>query len=84
MDQESIKRLEEIKERWTDNMKNVCESCMHDALRHWDRNMDPACNPKDNYEHPGRYDGDVYAYAGGDIKDLIAMIDELTNKIEIN
>jgi hypothetical protein len=75
-------KLDAIRERWADNMNNVCEPCMYEALRHWDRNMDPACNPQDNAAHPDRYDGDVYAYAGGDIKELIQIIDMLLAPVE--
>ena len=74
------KKVDEIKERWSNNMKNVCEKCMYEAIRHWDRNMDPACNSDDEYEHPDRYDGEVYAYAGNDIKDLLDIIERLSKK----
>lgn len=82
LDNESEQKLNEIKKRWTGKMKNVCQQCMYTAIRHMDRNMDPACDDK-NYkeeEHPYRYDGDIYAYAGGDIKDLIDIITKLTSK----
>jgi len=79
MDQESQNKLEEIKKRWAGSMKNVCCNCMYEAIRHFDRNMDPTCNPYEEDVHPGRYDGEIYAYAGGDIKDLIDIIEKLNN-----
>ena len=84
MNKETEEQLKYIKSRWEDNMVNVCEECMVACIRHFDRNMGPACDESEykEDEHPGRYDGDVYAYAGGDIKILIDIIEKLRNELE--
>jgi len=81
MNSENKSKVYEIKERWANNMKDVCETCMYEAIRHWDRNMDHACVTYDENEHPGRYDGDVYCRAGGDIKALLEIIEQLNNEV---
>lgn len=53
---------------------------MYNALRHWDRNMDRFCDDPDEENgtiHFGRYDGYLYAYAGGDIGRLLGIINDL-------
>lgn len=79
----------EIRERWASiGNKKFCETCMADAIRHYDRNMDRACDDYDDEDeeennnndnvHPGRYDGNVIAYAPLDIATLLSIIDKLT------
>ena len=70
----------EITERWEGKMKNVCEHCMYNAIRHQDRNCERYCERADDDDfHFERYDGDMYAYAGGDIGKLLEIIKQLQN-----
>lgn len=81
-------KVETIKSKWRNNLFNVCSKCMGEAIRHFDRNMEPACisyDEKEDYEetsHPKRYDGELYADAGGDISELLNIIDILKSKIQ--
>lgn len=70
------KKLEEIKDRWKDNLKSVCSDCMYTAIRHQDRNV--GCQYEDEERnHPDRYDGELYAEAGADIKFLLEFIEKI-------
>ena len=72
--------IEEIKERWKGKMKNVCEECMSNAIRHHGRNYGRYCEREDDDDyHFERYDGNMYAYAGGDIGKLLEIIERLQN-----
>jgi hypothetical protein len=74
----SEKKLKEIESRWEDNMFSVCSDCMYECIRHWDRNVDCRFKKEDEtIKHPDRYNGEIYAKAGADIKFLIEMIKKL-------
>jgi len=66
--------ITEIINRWNDNRDMYCVSCMYEAIRHWDRNMDAACTEDDAPDHPDRHDGSIFAHAGKDIWKLIMLL----------
>jgi hypothetical protein len=76
-------KLIEIRKRWDGSRNKYCPDCMYEVIRHGDRNMDPSCtydgDPEgyDSTKHPGRYDGDIIAYAPEDIWALIGMVERL-------
>ncbi len=72
---ENFKILGEIKDRWMRYKDDgvYCVECLHEAIRHWDRNMDPACNSDDEENHG--YDGDILAHSAKDIWRLINLIE---------
>lgn len=85
---EEEKEFKSIVARWNKNRKNFCEQCMYDAIRHYDRNMDPACGSdaeasdadERSTEHPDPYSGEKIAGAPGDIWTLIRIIERYCQK----
>ncbi len=79
---EDLKNLKKIKKRWScyEDTGVFCKECMYEAIRHWDRNMDPACYTYDKSIHPDRYDGEIIAHSANDIWCLIDIIKKITNK----
>lgn len=76
LDQETERKLQEIKKRWEDDMKNVCEKCMYTAWSCYDQDSTVRAVCKEQ-NHPNRHSGDLYSYAGGDIATLLKIIDEI-------
>jgi hypothetical protein len=72
--------IKDIEFRWKDNLHAVCEDCMYTCIRHQDRNV--GCQfEEEERKHPKRYDGELYATAGKDIKTLLDIIKELKKKL---
>jgi hypothetical protein len=76
MNEDMKTKLNDIESRWKDNMHSVCSQCMYSAIRHWDRNEE-CYNDDKKALHPDRYDGELYAEAGADIKCLLEIIKKL-------
>jgi len=77
--EEDLKEIGIIEERWKAYPNKMCEDCVREAIRHWDRNMDPACNEGtyDNENHIDRYDGDIFACGGQDVHTLLNIIKKI-------
>jgi hypothetical protein len=77
LSQEELIEITNIQNRWQDNKTMYCKRCMYEAIRHWDRNMDPVCDSYDEEDHPDRYDGDIFAHAGKDIWFLLDLLKKI-------
>lgn len=78
--EKELNRVKSIEEKWDEHRENYCKVCMYEAIRHWDRNMSPACDELDENEHPDRHDGEIFAEAPEDIWVLINIINKLTGR----
>jgi hypothetical protein len=73
--------LQEIIDRWSAVDDVVfCEDCMYESIRHWNRNMDPACTYKSKekraaLKHPE--DTCPLAHASRDIHILLKLVAKL-------
>jgi hypothetical protein len=68
----------EIAERWSDVEDVVfCGDCMYEAIRHWNRNMDPACErkKKETRKHPD--DRTPLEHASKDVHTLLRLVAKL-------
>jgi len=80
----SDSEFQAIKERWQHCTKAVCESCMHNGIRHWNRNCECYEEGDEEYDednHASEYD--PYHLAGQDIRTLVGMIGTLIKEKEV-